>query len=155
MLRRPILRRKGDAPESRAGRGKLQSYFRFAGTHRAEKHHLTFLFLLGAVVLHVHFASTGDTRLQQNQSSVRINGQCGCFLLKGGALRVLATDAHSHLHQDPLAPAAWTCVTVNVRRMAHKTSHPSIYSAGRESRVARKTAYAKRIRCMDGTIACP
>src|SRR5208337_3321091 len=154
MLWRPILRRKGDAPERRAGRGKLQPDFRSAGAHRAEKHHLAFLFLLGAVVLHLHYAAAGDTRLQQNQSSVRINGQRGRFFFKGTALRVLTTDANSDLHQDPLASAAWSCVTRGVRRLAHISSHLSIYSVGKESRAPRQTAYAKRLRRIDNTVMC-
>jgi len=84
-----------------------------------------------AVVLHVHPAAAGDTRLQQYQSPVRINGQCGRFFLKGGA----AAFSPRMRTATCIRPAGSGGVNLRdwgVRRLAHKTSHLSIYSVGKK-----------------------
>ena len=145
MLRRPIFRRKRHPPECRRRCGKLQSNFRSTGPHRAKECHVALLFRVGRVVVHQHLGSARQPRLQKNQGAVRIDRQRSRLFFKCLALRVLAANPYCHLHQYSLTAPAWTRMSWGILRLAHRTSYFSIYPAGKESRVARKRAYTKRL----------
>src|SRR5580692_10233878 len=55
VFRRPVFRRKRDAPEGGTRFRKLQTDFGLACAHRAEEHDMTLLLFLSAFVLHGHF----------------------------------------------------------------------------------------------------
>src|SRR5580700_11733468 len=59
VFRRPVFRRKRDAPEGGTRFRKLQTDFGLAPAHRTEEDDMTLLLFLGAFVLHGHFTSAG------------------------------------------------------------------------------------------------
>src|SRR5713226_3896877 len=114
MLRRPVFRRKRHSPETRPRIGKLQSHFRFAGTHRPQERYMAFLFFLGQIVLQLHFAATGDPRLHNRQRR-------GLFL-ELLALGVIPVNSYGNLHQNSLAAAAWPGMSWSIWGLAHRSS---------------------------------
>src|SRR5208337_2716059 len=77
VLRAPVFRWKDHSPEGRARGGKLESNFRFPGSHWPEEHHLAFLLFLGVLVLHVDLTTACQARLQGYQRTMGVDGQRG------------------------------------------------------------------------------
>src|ERR1043166_4536954 len=82
----PILGRKRYSPELRARSRKFESDFRLFASNRTEKHHMTLLFFLRAVVGHFKDAAAGNARLEQDQSAMRVDRQSIGVLAKIFAL---------------------------------------------------------------------
>src|SRR6267154_2522684 len=101
-LRGPVLGGKGHAPESWAGRGKLQADLASGGTHRAEECHVALLFLFGLVVLYVDHGTVGEASGKQNQGPVGVDGKGLREFLEIFTLSVLAAQPNRDLHQHPL-----------------------------------------------------
>src|ERR1051326_351132 len=102
----PVFRGEGDAPERRAGRGKLQPNFGFARAHRSEKRDVAFLLFLGAVVTQKNFAAASQARADQNQCTMGVDRKSLGFLFDRFAEGIFAADFHRDLHQNALATAS-------------------------------------------------
>ena len=125
MSRRPIFRGKRHAPECRSRFGKFQPDLPLSPSHGAKKHHAAFLLFLRMLVLHQHGAAARQPRLQQYQSSVRVDGQGGGLFFKLPAVCVRAAYFHRYLHQYSLASPARTWMVLGIRRCGHGTSYSS------------------------------
>src|ERR1700682_1461407 len=119
MLRCPVFRGEGHAPEGWTRRGEFQTDFRFAGAHRTEEHYVAFLLLLRALVLEQNLAAAGEPRRQQNQGTVGVDGQRFGLFLDGFSLGIGGANAHGDLHQHTLAA---TPGYRRVRDLSHTTS---------------------------------
>src|SRR5258708_17699667 len=153
MLRRPVFRRKRHSPETRPRIGKLQSHFRFAGTHRPQERYMAFLFFLSQIVLHLHFAAAGDPRQHHHQRAMRINRQRRGLFLELLALGVIPVNSYGNLHQNSLAVAAWPGMSWSIWGLAHRSSSLRLYRAGPESRGACRQRVCKKATRRKGSIA--
>ena len=102
---RPVFRRKGDAPELRARRGKFEADFGFVAADGTEENDATFLFFRGAFVLQMESGAAGEARLEQYERAVGVDGERLGFFVEGLALRVQAVEADGNLHENALAAA--------------------------------------------------
>jgi hypothetical protein len=91
---------------------------------------MTLLLLLRFVVLHLDFASAGETRAQQNQGSVCVNGESFRVLLEVLALGVRSSNADRNLHQHALTAPPRSRIRRCVRCLSHTTSLQQLYAAG-------------------------
>jgi hypothetical protein len=124
MLRGPILGWERDSPVCWTGYGKFQPNLGFAGAHWAQEYYMAFLILLGGFVLHENFGAAGYPRLHQNQCSMGVDCQRGCFFFEAFTLRIVSANTHGDLHQNALTPPARTWMNGRTHLLGHKTSYP-------------------------------
>jgi hypothetical protein len=136
VFRRPVFRRKRDAPERGTRFRKLQTDFGFACAHRAEEDDMTLLLFLSAFVLHDHFTSAGHSGVHQNQGAMCVDRQGFGFFFECIALRVLSANADADLHQHTLAATPHAGIPWCIRGLCHTTSLGQLYPAGPDCRAA-------------------
>src|SRR5258708_7372333 len=105
---------------------------------------MAFLFFLGQIVLHLHFAAAGDPRLHHHQRAMRINRQRRGRFLELLALGVIPVNSYGNLHQNSLAAAAWPGMSWSIWGLAHRSSSLRLYRAGPESRGACRQRVCKK-----------
>jgi len=82
MLGTPVFRRKSNAPERWARRGKFEANLGFTGADRAEEYDLAFLLFESLFVLQMYPAAARQARLELNERSVGVDGQRNSFFFK-------------------------------------------------------------------------